>query len=106
MAAVHYTPARGAEAVLSEGLPPPLPLLRSLVFLSAQIICLQFGSLDLQALVLESEFTSINCELYLIFMLEGREECSDESVLLWKKGAEKLPTTLVIVLVKLPAGRA
>lgn len=39
-------------------------------------------------------------------MLEGREECSDESVLLWKKGAEKLPTTLVIVLVKPPAGRA
>jgi len=52
------------------------------MFLSVQMMCLQFGSLDLQASVLEYEFTSINCELCLIFMLKGHEECSNEHVLL------------------------
>lgn len=66
---------------------PLLSILLSLVVLSAQIRSLQFGSLDLQALVLAYEFTSVNCELYLMFMLQGREERSKERALLWKGGS-------------------
>lgn len=69
---------------------PLLSILLSLVFLSVQIGSLQFGSLDLQALVLAYEFTSINCELYLILMLQGREERSKERAVLWKESSAGL----------------
>lgn len=82
---------------------PLLSILLSLVVLSAQIRSLQFGSLDLQALVLAYEFTSVNCELYLMFMLQGREERSKERALLWK-GAEDSAAAPAVVCVRVPAG--
>lgn len=66
------------------------------------------SSSEPQALVLGGEFTSVSCEPYLIFM-KGREECSNECVLLAKKTPKQLKSDQVLgleCLVKLPAGRA
>lgn len=89
--------------MLTHRLPPLFSL--PLVFLQAQMICLQFGNGDLQTVVSESESTSIKWELCVILMLQGREEGWNEPVLPWKKKL-KFPSTQVWVAAEAASSQA